>query len=275
MKTRLLFVLLSVACLGMAQTPTIRSTDAVLNGASFNTPIAPGALLSIFGTNLASTLASSDTVPLSKSVAGVSVQFTQGGQSFAGPLQFVYQGDPSQNIPAQINAQLPWEITPGGPPVSVTVTLNGVTSNSAPVPVGQFGPGIFSSNGLAIAVNNADGTFAWAAGSVPGLTTHGAKAGDVVILYVTGLGAVDTPIPDGQAPFYFDNLLRNTRDQPGVFIGGAQAQLVYSVLSPQFPGVYQLAVIVPSGAAIGDKVSLQIAIGGAVSPDNTKMSVVK
>ncbi|MBZ5611420.1 MAG: hypothetical protein LAP38_24420 [Acidobacteriia bacterium] len=275
MKTRLILVLLTVTGLGVAQTPTIRDTNSVLNGASFNTPVAPGALLSIFGSNLASTLASSDTVPLSTSIAGVSVQFVQGSQTYVAPLQFIYQGDPTQNIPAQINAQLPWEITPDGPSVSVTVTANGATSAPATVPVGRFGPGVFSSNGLAIAVNNADGALAWAAGSVPGLTTHGAKAGDVVILYVTGLGPVDTPIADGTAPVYLDNLLRNTNDSPGVFVGGKQAQLVYSVLSPQFPGVYQLAFIVPSGAPVGDKVSLQIAIGGVVSPNNTTMSVVQ
>jgi uncharacterized protein (TIGR03437 family) len=275
MKTRLILALLTVAGLGLAQTPAIRDTDGVLNGASFNTPVAPGSLISIFGSNLASSLASSDTVPLSTSIAGVSVQFVQADKTYAGPLQFIYQGDPTQNIPAQINTQLPFEIVPNGPPVTVTVTANGATSAPAPVPVGAFGPGVFASNGLAIAVNNADGTLAWAAGAVPGLTTHAVKAGDVVIIYATGLGPIDPAIPTGTAPVYLDNQLRNTTTKPSVYVGGVEAQLVYSVLSPQFPGVYQLAIVVPNGAPAGDKVSLQLLENGVTSPDSTVIAVTQ
>ncbi len=252
------------------------TTDAILNAASFKTPLAPGSLVSIFGTNLSSTLASSDTVPLSNSIAGVTVQFVQADKTYVAPLQFIYQGDPSQNVPAQINAQLPWEIVPDGPPVTVTVTAAGAgTSAPAPVPVAPFGPGIFASSGLAIAVNNADGTFAWAAGAVPGVAAHAVKAGDVVIIYATGLGPVDTAIPDGQAPVYLDNALRNTTTKPTVYVGGVESQLVYSVLSPQFVGVDQLAIVIPSGAPTGDKVSLQILQGTAVSPDSTTIAVTK
>lgn len=276
MKTRLILVLLAVACLGLAQTPSIRDANGILNAASFSTPVSPGSLLSIFGTNLSSSLAQSDTVPLSNALSGVTVEFTQGNNNYTAPLLFVYQGDPANAVPAQINAQLPWEIVPGGPPVSVTVTANGAASAPASVPVGPVGPGIFASNGLAIAVNNADGTFAWAEGSVPGLTTHAVKAGDVLIIYATGLGALDTPIPTGTAPSYVDNKLRNTVNTPAIYIGGVQAQLVYSVLSPQFVGVDQLAIVVPSGTPTGDKVPLQILENGVSSPgDGTTIAVTQ
>jgi uncharacterized protein (TIGR03437 family) len=279
MKARVIFVtavLLALAGLASAQAPAIRGTDGILNAASFKTPVAPGSLISIFGTNLSGTLASSDTVPLSTSIAGVTVQFAQADKTYTAPLQFIYQGDPSQSVPAQINVQLPWEIVPDGPPVTATVIRDGVGSSApAPVPVGQFGPGVFASSGLAIAVNNADGTLAWPVGAVPGLTTHPVKAGDVVIIYATGLGPVDPPIMTGQAPVYLDNVLRNTTTRPTVFVGGVEAQFVYSVLSPQFVGVDQLAVIIPSGAPTGDKVSLQILQGTVVSPDTTTIAVTK
>ena len=273
MKIRLLIILMAAAGLGSAQTPTIRDTQGILNAASFTTPVAPGALLSIFGTSLATSMASADTIPLSTSLGGVTVQFVQGSNSYAAPLLFVFPGDPSQNSPAQINAQLPWEIDPNGPAVSVTVTSNNATSNAATVPVGALGPGVFASNGLAIAVNNSDGTLVWPAGAVPGLTTHAAKAGDVLIIYATGLGALDNSIPDGQAPAYLDNLLRNTTTAPTVLVGGIQAQLVYSVLSPQFVGVNQLAITVPTGVTPGNNVPLQIQEGGVTSPNSTAIAI--
>ncbi len=272
MKIRLLVLSMAAAGLALAQTPSIRDTQGILNAASFTTPVAPGALLSIFGTNLATNLASADTIPLSTSLSGVTVQFVQGSNSYAAPLLFVYQGDPTKNAPAQINAQLPWEIDPNGPAVTVSVT-NGATSNSATVPVSALAPGVFASNGLAIAVNNADGTLAWAAGAVPGVTTHAAKAGDVLVIYATGLGAVSSSIPDGQAPSYFDNQLRNTNTNPTVLVGGVQAQLIYSVLSPQFVGVNQLAIFVPNGVAPGNNVSLQIKEGGNTSPASATIAI--
>src|SRR5437879_12017679 len=68
-------------CMGAAfcQTPVI-ADGGVLNGASFDkTPgasLAPGSLVSIFGSNLAAQLQANDTVPLSTSLAdNVSVTF--------------------------------------------------------------------------------------------------------------------------------------------------------------------------------------------------------
>ncbi len=274
-KTRIVVLLLAVTGLAFAQTPAVRDTQGVLNAASFAAPVAPGALLSIFGSNLASSLITADTIPLSTSLGGVTVQFTQAANSFTAPLLFIYQGDPDNSVPAQINAQLPWEIDPNGPAVSVTVTANGATSAPAPVPVGSLGPGIFASGGRAIAVNNADGTFTWPAGAVPGLTTHSVKAGDVVIIYATGLGAVDTPIPDATIPALVDGLLRNNTTLPTVMVGGVQAQLVYSVLSPQFVGVNQLAIVIPDKAPVGDAIALQLQEGGVTSPASTTIAVGK
>ena len=275
MRNRLLLALLAATTLGYSQTPSIRSDQGILNAGSFTTPVAPGSLLSIFGTNLATSLVQASTIPLSSSLGGVTVQFTQSNITYPAPLLFVYQGDPTNNVPAQINAQIPWELVPGGDPVNVTVTANGATSAPAIVPVGALGPGIFASSGRAVAVNNADGTLVWPAGAVPGLTTHGARAGDIIIIYATGLGAVDTPIADGQAPAYSDNVLRNNTTAPTVLVGNVQAQFIYSVLSPQFVGVNQLAIFIPSGAPIGDAIPLQLQEGGVTSPASTTISIIK
>src|SRR5580692_1060308 len=76
------------------------SAGGVLNGASFATgqPVAPGSLVSIFGSDLASGTAAATSVPLSTSLGNVKVTFN----NIAAPLNYVSGG--------QINAQVPFEL---------------------------------------------------------------------------------------------------------------------------------------------------------------------
>src|SRR5882724_8689345 len=106
---RLAFVPLLLTSLLPAQTPAV-SSGGVVNAASFTAPVAPGALISIFGVNLAPQTAAASQIPLPTSLAGVSVRFNN--NVFA-PLLFVSS--------TQINAQLPWEVVANG---TVTVTVN-------------------------------------------------------------------------------------------------------------------------------------------------------
>src|SRR5215469_6798333 len=111
---------LSVTGVAIAQ-PKV---GGVVNGASFvkGQAVAPGSLISIFGTDLATGVAAADSIPLSNSLGGVSVKFVNGGTSIAAPLLYVQSN--------QINAQVPWDLLPGGvsSQVNVVVTNNGATS---------------------------------------------------------------------------------------------------------------------------------------------------
>jgi uncharacterized protein (TIGR03437 family) len=256
-------LLLASAGLGLAQ-PSVTS-GGILNGASFvsGQAVTPGSLISIFGTNFAAHAASADTIPLSNTLGGVSVEFVNGNTKVSAPMLFADS--------TQLNVQVPWEILPSGTltSVNVIVTNNGKASAAAPVMVGPFSPGVFASSGLAIAVNNSDGTLAWAVGAVPGLTTHPAKPGDVVVVYATGLGAViDTPADGSNS---LDKLRRNITP-PQVLVGGMAAKLSFAGLSPQFVGVNQIDLIVPD-AAPGDNVPLVIKVGGVASPATTTMAI--
>jgi len=246
-----------------AQTPVV-AAGGVLNGASFQkgSPITPGSLITIFGTQLASTTAAADTIPLSTSLGGVTVQFVNGSSMSSAPMLFANS--------TQINAQVPWDLVPSGTTATVNVVVNnnGVASAPAVVTVGPFSPGIFASGGRAIAVNQ-DGTLAWPTGAVAGLTTHPAKPGDVIIIYATGLGAVNSAPADGAASL---DKLRTTLTVPVVMIGGVTAQVNFSGLSPQFVGVNQLNVVIPNTAA-GDSVPLQLMVGGITTSPSVIMAV--
>ena len=270
----LLFFL--VAAVALAQAPSI-SDGGILNAASFakGQQITGGSLISIFGSNLASKVAQADSIPLSTSLGGVSVKFVNGNTSMDSPMLFVQPDDAAHQITSQINAQVPWNLVPADATqmVNVIVTRDGVQSAPAMVLIGPVSPGIFASGGRAIAVNAADGTLAWPTDSVPGLVTRPAKVGDAIIIYGNGLGAVDSPIPDGQAGS-FDGKIRNTVMKPVVKVGGAAADLLFSGLAPQFVGVNQVNIIIPD-VTPGDKVPLQFQFGDAATSIDITIAVTK
>ncbi len=259
-------VLVAVLVLGGAlwgQTPSI-SAGGVLNSASFDKtmPVTPGALISIFGSNLAATTATADSIPLSTVLGNVHVQIN----GVDAPLNGVFHTSSFD----QINAQLPWEIQPGT--AQVVVTNNNVSSPPQTVQVGPFSPGIFSVNfgtGQAIAINYPDGSLAAPAGSIPGLSTRPARIGDTVIILATGLGAV-TPAPvTGDK----SSTLRTTVTTPVVLVGGVPAHVQFSGLSPDFVGVNQINVQLAPGTPTGNQVPLQIQIGGLTSTNQVTMAV--
>jgi uncharacterized protein (TIGR03437 family) len=265
------FILFATAAMSWAQLPNV-TPGGVVNGASFSgtQPITPGSLISIFGSNLSSSLQHADSIPLSKSLGGVTVQFVNGDTSISAPMLDTI---PSAN---QLNLQVPWNIVPPNAPtqaVSVVVTVDGVgSSQPEPVTIGPFSPGIFTAGPdfRAIVQNFSDGTLAQPAGSIPGLITHAASPGDIVIIYATGLGAVDNTPSDGSSA---GDQIINTLTPPTVLVGGITAPLIYSVLSPQFVGINQLAIKIPDGTPTGGQVSLQIQVGGITSPVNVIMGV--
>jgi uncharacterized protein (TIGR03437 family) len=271
MKIRIFSFLAIAAALASAQStkPVINSSGGIVNAADFQSPITPGSLFSIFGSRLSSQTASALSIPLSNSLGGVTVTFVSGSTSIEAPLLYV-QPDGATAASSQINAQVPWElVAPGGTTtVNVVVSHDGVASDPTPVTIGPFSPGIFASGTRAVAVN-LDGTLVWPANSVPGATTHAAKPGDTIIVYATGLGAVTPSAVTGAASL---DALRQTLTQPVVLVGGLNAQVQFSGLSPQFVGVNQLNIVVPNVPA-GDNIPIQIQVGGITSPSTITIAV--
>ena len=250
MKAVLVALLLAAAAI--AQTPVIAS-GGVLNGASFakGQGVAPGSLVSIFGSALAGGLTQNDTVPLSTKLSDVSVTFND----IPAGLYFV--------SPGQINAQIPWDVMPAGTTqgqIKMVVTRNGTASQPQQVDFLPVAPGIFylaDAGGWAIAIN-ADGSLAAPVNAIPGIATHPAAAGDGLALLATGLGAVDSPLVNGAASL---DKLRNAVVTPGVLVGGKSAAVLFAGLSPQFPGVNQVNFTIPSGVTAGT-VPLQLQVSG-------------
>lgn len=266
-------LLLSVSMLAaLAQDPAIVD-GGVLNGASFakGQPLAAGSLISIFGSNFATALALADTIPLSNSLGGVTVTFN----GVPSPLIAVIPGG-SGGLD-QINAQLPWGVLPQGTTAGTAdavVTRGSVSSKPSTVQIAPFSPGIFSVSfgvGIAIAINP-DGSLAAPLNSIPGIATRPAVIGDPggLMILATGLGVVDPPAVDGQSSL---DKLRTATTTPTVLLGGVATQVIFAGMSPQFPGVNQINIVIPSTVEPGDSVPLQIRLGSATTTDQVRIAV--
>ena len=272
------------AAIASAQTPAI-DPGRIYNSASFASgqPVAPGSLVSIFGSNFASGITQASTVPLSTTLANVTVTFN----GTPAPLAGVFHT--SDTASDQINLQVPWEVLPTLPPGSngtaqVIVSRDGVASAPQTVSIAAAAPGIFAVTlsggqvvgtgvGQAIAYGNVDGQFAAPAGAITGLTTHPAKIGDpnTLAILATGLGPVTPAVQTGNDAN--DGQLHNTTTTPVVTVGGVPAQVVFSGMSPQFVGVYQLNIIIAAGTPTGDAIPLQIEMNGIKTTDQVTIAV--
>ena len=121
------------------------SPGGIVNAASGSGTIAPGALVSLYGVNLADATYGSlfeNGSFVTSTPSGVSVSVN--GKS--APLTYV--------SPTQINFQLPWETALAPQPVNVAVTWNGNTSETEAVTVTPTAPSVFLNPSTGFALNS-------------------------------------------------------------------------------------------------------------------------
>jgi uncharacterized protein (TIGR03437 family) len=211
-----------------------------------NQPLAPGAYGAIYGSNLSEGLNVSAGYPFSLQLGGTSVIL--GGKQL--PLYFT-----SAN---QINVVVPYDV-----PVNTTqqlVVQNGnAISIPQPVIIAAAQPTILTQPGTSTAaftqVYKADGT------ALP--ENSPVSAGDVIILYCTGLGAVDPPVAAGSpTPL---SPLSHTVNPVTVTIGSAPPQVaLFAGLTPAYVQLYQVNVQIPAGLPSGNA-TLTLSVSGQQS----------
>ncbi len=267
--------------------PDARPKPAVADGgfvdaAAGGAPPSPGGLASLYGT-FDSDLAIAQTIPLPRVLGdAVQVRFVvDNGQAAAlngGKKQAATMELPAPLLfvsPTQINLQIPWEVDADAGTVTAIVSVNGVDSDPVELAIAPVSPGVFTADfgpGRAIAINP-DGSLAQPVGSLG--NSRPAVPGETLQFLVTGLGATNPPGITGPNSYDLDGnfVRRDTVQQPTVLIGGVEAPLVFSGLSPEFVGVFQINATVPEGVTPGDAVPLVIEIGGVSSRDDVTMAV--
>ncbi len=226
------------------------TSAAVANAAGYQAgSVAPGMLITVFGSGLGppnlETLKLISSGYVQKELAGTRVLF----DGVASPVVFSSLG--------QIAAAVPYAVA-GKLSTSMVVESGGIKSNAIAVPVITAAPAIFTSDasgkGQAKALNQ-DYT-------VNGASSR-AKAGDVIVLYVTGEGAAKPTGADGKlsvAPFSVPEQAVTVR------IGGVAAVVQYAGAAPGLiAGVMQVNATIPSGLPAGAS-EVIVTAGGASSP---------
>lgn len=220
--------------------PVIRQNGVLNSFTNSGGPVAPGELVSIYGTALGPLTGNAfafdaKTGRLPVTGQGVTVTFN----GIAAPLLFV-RGD-------QVNVQVPYELQ-GGISAAVKVSVNGQDSDTLnvslnPVALGLY-PGVFNQDGT---VNAA---------------TNPAAGGSIVVLYATGQGVTSPVSFSGTvaAGFYPDPVA-----PVALQIGGADAQILFRGQAPGTTGVMQINARIPAGVSAGDKIPVKLTIGGVAT----------
>jgi uncharacterized protein (TIGR03437 family) len=249
---------------GGGPTPTISEVD---NGFSNipNSPIQAGTWVTIKGTNLSNTTpyrlwnAAEKALPqFPTSMDGTSVTINN-------KPAFVYFISPGQ-----VNVQAPTDTAVG--PVSVVVTNNGAVSAAATATLQpsspaslQWGSGQFPYIECTRFPDNAlVGNPAVIAGSVA------AKAGDILTLWVTGLGPTNPAAPAGQQPTVVNGSYPVPTTTPVVTVGGVNVTVLGAVLD--FAGLYQVNIQLPASLPKGD-LPLRISQTSFQSPNNIFLTI--
>jgi len=231
---------------GLAQ-PSLSPNGAV-NAANYsNQPVAPGSYIALFGNNLAPSASYYSTPYLPIALNQVTVSFDNPNVSIPGHIVFV--------SPGQVNVQVPWELQ-GQPSVQIKVSVADSSGVVYTLPLGTYSPALFeiSSGGqnlvAALDENNNIVT-----------TSNPVAGGHVVQLFANGLGPVtNQPASGDPAP---TSQLAKTTLTPVVTIGGLNAQVSFSGMTPGNAGLYQVNAIVPD-TGIGLQ-TIAISIGGVLS----------
>jgi uncharacterized protein (TIGR03437 family) len=149
------------------------------------------------------------------------------------------------------------------------VAISGVAfTNVLTVPVSNYTPAFLMYNSGSIFVADArdNNTGALIGPSNP------ATAGEVLQLYCNGLGPVSNQPASGDPAPGSPNLAQ-TSSKVTVSIGGVNAPVIFSGLTPPFVGLYLVDVTVPSGLTSGNQ-PITVTVNGKTSPTSVTASNV-
>lgn len=224
----------------------VYSAESIVNGANFAPgPLAPNAIATIFGTDLAwskETLTEENTRAgrLPTSLADVRVYVG----NYSAPLIYV--------SPVQINFLIPGDLSPG--PQKVWVMRQGVHGPEVPITLVDAVPQFFRDKDGYVIAQHADYSLVTA--------DRPARPGEVIVVYTTGLGITYPNPAPGEIPI-FPGLMKRL-DALQVSVGTLvlpSDRILYAGLTPGWAGLYQINLRLPDvldnnpevKAAVGDQ----------------------
>jgi uncharacterized protein (TIGR03437 family) len=95
-----------------------------------------------------------------------------------------------------------------------------------------------------------------------------AKPGDIVVLWGTGFGATNPPVPAGTAVSGAPEAVT----APTVMVGGVAAEVVSTVLTTGNAGLYQVTIRIPPSMPAGPA-AVQASVGGVRTAGGTTLFI--
>jgi uncharacterized protein (TIGR03437 family) len=233
-------VLAEIAANGY-QAPTTNPVigSITTTGLTSSTGMSPGTLVQLNGSQLGA-FGDATQFPLPFSLANNYVAI----EGVRAPLFYVTSG--------QIELQVPWDIPIGS--ANVVVSANGSMSNS-------FASTMQAATPVILAITHADGTSITAQSP--------AIAGEYMVIYMTGLGAVN-PVPAlGPAAPYVP--LSYAAVSPQVSLGNTPLTVLFAGLTPGSAGVYQVNAQLPQ--ALGPTGSTGLSVSSSGQTASTQLPV--
>ncbi len=226
--------------------------SAVVNAADGTLPVAPGGLISIYGSQMAPLNIATQQIPLPTALAQ-SCLIVNGVPM---PVLFVSSGQINGQLPFNVNGNAQMTLyTPGG----ISDNFNFTILPAAPsiFRTGSAGP----QTGLATITRSDNGELI--------TPTNPIHPGDSITIWATGLGLTSPPIDAGQpAP---SDPLPYAIIQPNVLLGGVALGVQYAGLVPGSVGLYQINALVPRGVPQGLQIPLLISQGANTTTLNLRV----
>jgi uncharacterized protein (TIGR03437 family) len=197
---------------------TVHPYNPVIGGA-----LAPGTLVAIYGSNMATVATLPGATPLPTKVNGTTVLI--GG--IPAPLFFVSA--------TQINAQIPFELDPSNE-YQIIVNANGALSTPQPLQLSPATPGLDDlPDGTLVALHSATGAQVTA--------DNPARSGEFIVMFLLGMGKTDNPVTTGDVSP--TTTLNKPLATPVLTLAGKQAPIYFAGLTPGLVGLYQINLQVP------------------------------
>ena len=241
--------------LGVTSAAPVISAGGIVNALSYGGgAVAPGEIISIFGSNFGSSgsnAAVNNAIPVALGRTKVVI----GARDM--PILAVTAN--------QINAILPGDLGSAGS-VPIAVQVDGMLSSTVMLPLAAAAPGLATADSSGTgegAILNQDGSI--------NSRANPALRGSVISLFGTGSGAATRQIPAGA--LVLSTPYPAPQNNVTVAIGGHPAQVLYAGAAPTLPnGVLQINARVPANIVAGDAV-VTVTIGGIAMSQLVTVSV--
>jgi uncharacterized protein (TIGR03437 family) len=226
--------------------PSFSPDSIVSSGNGSSASLTPNGLASIYGTNLAFL---TQAVSLDNVSQGALPTTLGGVRVLAGGIlaSLLYVS------PTQVNFLMPANLQPGDTTISL---IRGSTATPASsITLLDAAPALFVVNSV-IAAEHADGSLI--SSDAP------ANAGEVIVVYCTGLGRTNPRQIDGAVPISAAPIL--LMGQLQVLLNGQAAppeDVLYAGITPGYPGLYQINLRLP--ADLTDSPTLQVSLEDQLS----------